>query len=368
MAKPLNPPRGPGPGPESTEKRAGVISVISYDADQIHEQPVQDLTELRALLDQGGVLWVSLEGLPDEHQLAQLEAILELHPGLVHQLSKSFVATRIEDFGGQRFIATHMFRLLNHRLVDESMAIAFGPRFVLSVQEGMEGDCFEPVRNRLRHKAGNLRPEKAQHLAIALLDAVIDNYFQVISEKGELLDALQDDILQRHDRSAPARIHSIKRDISKLRRAIWPLRDSLNTYYRDSGDDISRSTRLFLRDCIESAVRVMEMLEVNRELCSDLMDLHLSTASARMNEVMKVLTIITTLFIPPTFIAGIYGMNFNPDKSPWNMPELNWFWGYPFAMGLMAVVVALLVYFLYARGCFQREITARKRRRNEEQE
>lgn len=338
------------------------ITVILYSADKLFEHTLQDISELRALVaEPHSVVWVSFEGMPDDHQLAELADVFSLHPGIQAQIGKPFPAGRIEEYATQRLISTRMFRLVSHHLVDEDLLIAFDKRFVISAQSGLKGDCWEAVRNRLRHQAGHIRTESAEHLAMALVDGVVDAYFQVIEELGTALDTLQDDILLRHDRSAPGRIHAVKREISKLRHAIWPLRDSLNAYYRDVADDVSKHTQVFLRDCTENAVRVMEMLEVNRELCSDLMDLHLSTASARMNEVMKVLTIITTLFIPPTFIAGIYGMNFNPDKSPLNMPELNWFFGYPFALGLMLFMVAALVWFLRKRGCFQREVIQYRR-------
>jgi len=339
------------------------ISAIRYGAKVFSEQPIQDLAQLGAVAQEGTVLWLSFEGMPDEQQLAVIAQLFELHPGIVTHLGKKFPGGRIEEYGEQRLVATKMFQLLSGKLVEEDLCIIFGKTFVLSFQDGIKGDNFEPVRNRLRHGSGHIRHEAGEHLAVVLIDAVVDGYFHLLEELGTSLDVLQDDILLRHDRSAPRRIHAVKRSISKLRHAIWPLRDSLNAYYRDVSDDIAKHTQRYLRDCTENAVRVMEMLETNRELCSDLMDLHLSTASARMNEVMKVLTIITTLFIPPTFIAGIYGMNFNPEKSPLNMPELNWFFGYPFALGLMGIMVALLLMFLRRRGCFQREVTSSSDRR-----
>lgn len=353
-------PSPPSESPEPAAERS--ITAIVYGRDALKQHTIQDVTQLQPLISQGAVVWVSFEGTPDAAQLAALVDTFKIHPGIAHQMTKPITGGRIEQYDDQRLISTRMFRMAAHRLVEEDLTIIFAKSFVISVQDGVSGDCFDPVRNRIKNRGGHLREEPGEHLAIALVDAVVDTYFGVISELGTALDALQDDILLRHDRSAPGRIHANKRDISKLRHTIWPLRDSLNAYYRDVADDVSKHTQIFLRDCTENAVRVMELLETNRELCSDLMDLHLSTASARMNEVMKVLTIITTLFIPPTFIAGIYGMNFNPDKSPWNMPELNWFFGYPFALGTMAIVVGLLIMFLHRRGCFQRDVINYKRR------
>lgn len=331
------------------------LNVFVYDAQSLTEHTLTDVSELRALRRDGVVIWVTAEGMPTEEQLAIFADEFGVHPGAIAQLVKPFPGGRIEQYGEHRLISTRMFRLQGRRLEDEDMQILFNKQVVLSIQGGLEGDCLDVVRRRLRNQAGHIREESAEHLAIALVDAIVDSYFQLLEDLGTTLDTLEDDILLRHDRSAPARIHAIKREISKLRHAVWPLRDSLNGYYRDVGDNLEKPTQVFLRDCTENAVRVMEMLEMQRELCSDLRDLHLSTASARMNEVMKVLTIITTLFIPPTFVAGIYGMNFK-DTSPWNMPELSWAFGYPFALSLMATMVVMLIWFLKRRGCFKREL------------
>jgi magnesium transporter len=364
MPKPWNRFRAPRPNDVHDEDipRERSITVFVYDAKTLTEHTLQDVAELRAIPREGKVTWVSVEGMPDEHQLAVFADVFQMHPGIVAQLVKPFPGGRIEEYGDQRLVRTRMFRLVGQRCIDEDTQIIFNSSFVLSIQEGLMGDCLDAVRNRLRHQGGHIREEAAEHLAIGLVDAIVDSYFKLLEQLGTALDTLEDDILLRHDRSAPARIHSVKREITKLRHAVWPLRDSLNAYYRDADDSLSKHTQVFLRDCVENAVRVMEMLDTNRELCSDLMDLHLSTASARMNEVMKVLTIITTLFIPPTFVAGIYGMNFATDKSPWNMPELNWALGYPFALTLMFSMVAMLVWFLHRRGCFTREVISYRKR------
>jgi magnesium transporter len=340
-------------------------AVSVYNASTLTEHKIQEVSELRALQSSGAVVWVSVEGMPDSQQLAELADIFHLHLGIVNQLTKPFPGVRFEKYASQRLISTRMFRLVDGRCVDENVQIIFARSFVISIQDGVAGDCLDAVRNRLRNEEGYIRQESGEHLAISVIDAVIDSYFHLLDKGGDALDTLEDDILIRHDRYAPANIHAVKREISKVRHTVWPMRDALNAYYRDASDAMSKHTQVLLRDCTENAVHVMQMVETQRELCSDLMDLHLSTASARMNEVMKVLTIITTLFIPPTFIAGIYGMNFNPDKSPWNMPELNWFFGYPFALGLMLFMVVGLLWFLKRRGCFQREVLNNRRLRRD---
>lgn len=349
----------PAAEPEPARERS--LTAIVYSSKDLTEKPLESISQAKSLVKDGSVLWLSFEGVPDESQLHELAELFELQPGLIDQLQKPFLGGRIEQYGDHRLLSTQMFRYQNRRLITEGLLVVFGGHLVVSVQEGLTGDCLEPVRKRLRNRAGHLRTEGADHLAIALLDSVVDGYFALVDQIATTLDALQEDILERHDRTAPGRIHNAKRDVTRMRHTIWPLRESLNGYYRDVSGETSKHTQILLRDCTDTAVRVMELLETNRELCSDLMDLHLSTASARMNEVMKVLTIITSLFIPPTFIAGIYGMNFNPDRSPWNMPELNWFFGYPMALGMMVAMVVVLVIFLYRRGCFQRELILHRR-------
>ena len=191
-----------------------------------------------------------------------------------------------------------------------------------------------------------LRGAGADFLAYALLDAVIDGYFPVLDQYTEQLEHLDAQITERDPREMMVRIHDLRTELLELRRAIWPHREALNALARDPNPLVGDETRLHLRDCTDHVVTIIELTETYREMCSDLRDYFLAMVSTRMNEIMKVLTVIATIFMPLTFIAGVYGMNFSPDRSPWNMPELWWYYGYPFALGLMAAVaVGMLVYF-----------------------
>jgi len=202
------------------------------------------------------------------------------------------------------------------------------------------------VRKRLRNQRGLVRRQGADYLAYALLDAVIDSYFPVLEAYGERLDDLEAEISEHPGPVTVARIQQTKHDLQALRRTIWPQRDTLNVLIRDATPLISDETRVFLRDCYDHSIYIMELVETYHEVAAGLIELYMSSVGHRMNEIMKVLTVIATIFIPLTFIAGIYGMNFNPAASPWNMPELNWYLGYPFALGLMVVVVlGMLFYF-----------------------
>jgi len=180
------------------------------------------------------------------------------------------------------------------------------------------------VRERIRSGKGSIRTLGPDHLAYSLLDAIIDGFFPVVEFYGELIEDLEGEVVESSTRQTLEKIHQVKRELLTLRRAIWPQREALNALIRDSSNLISNDVRLYLRDCYDHSIQILDMLETYCELASSMMDVYLSSVSNRMNEIMKTLTFISSIFIPLTFIAGIYGMNFNTEKSPWNMPELNW--------------------------------------------
>jgi len=192
--------------------------------------------------------------------------------------------------------------------------------------------------------------ENADYLFYALLDVVVDGFFPALEEYGERLDALDDRVSLSSEENLISEIHTVRMELLSIRRSVWPMRDMINTLIRDSGDLISSDVILYLRDCYDHTVQMIDVIETDRELCADLRDYYLTVASNRMNQVMKFLTIIATLFIPLSFIAGLYGMNFNTKASNWNMPELNWTMGYPLAVGLMSATATGLIYFFWRRG------------------
>src|SRR4030095_7850244 len=227
----------------------------------------------------------------------------------------------------------------------EQLSIFLGRNYVLTFQEH-PGDCFDTVRDRISKAGGRIRNCGPDYLAYALIDAFIDDYFPVLEKYGERLEELEDEVITRADTQVIAQIHQVKRDLLVLRRAIWPLREAVNSLVRDPTPLISEETRIYLRDCYDHAVQLIDLLENYREIASSLVEVYLSSVSNRLNEIMKVLTIFTVVFIPLNFIASIYGMNFNTESSPWNMPELNWRYGYPFTLGLMAAVaLSMLIFF-----------------------
>ncbi|MBX9666482.1 MAG: magnesium/cobalt transporter CorA [Candidatus Obscuribacterales bacterium] len=329
------------------------IRVIAYGPSEVKTADLVSVDEISEHFNKLPVTWVDIEGPVDQETLAQVGAIFNLHSLALEDVLHNHQRAKVESYGSHHFIVTRMVSI-GKKLTTEQLSIFFSKNFVITFQDKKGGDCLNSVREAIRRGIGKIRQESADHLAYALVDAVVDGYFPVLDLVGERLNALEDEILERHDNNYPSRIHELKRDIWMLRRTIWPLRDAVNIMVRDGRSVLSAETMLYLRDCYDHAVRIIDLVETYHQLCSDLMDLHHSRESARMNEILKVLTIISTIFIPPTFIAGIYGMNFHADKSPLNMPELDWYFGYPFALLLMALMMGGLIFWLWIRGWLAR--------------
>ncbi|MCW8131581.1 MAG: magnesium/cobalt transporter CorA [Planctomycetota bacterium] len=211
-------------------------------------------------------------------------------------------------------------------------------------------ECFDPVRARIRRSGSPIRRHGADYLFYALLDAIVDNYFPCLEAFGEFLETLEEETVTRPSPNTLIAIHAAKRELLDLRRILWPQRETISQIIRDESPLLGKEVRVYLRDCHDHAVQVMDMVETYREIASGLHDVYLSALGHRTNEIMKVLTIITTIFIPLSFIAGVYGMNFNTEKSPWNMPELNAYYGYPATLGLMALITAGMLYFFVRKG------------------
>jgi magnesium transporter len=228
----------------------------------------------------------------------------------------------------------------------EQLCIVLGKQYVITVQEEATRDVFEPVRQRLRQGGGNLRFMKADYLAYALVDAIVDHYFPLIEKLGDSMEEFQETVLDDPTRERLRQLHDFRHAIAELRRAVWPQRDVLSRLVRDETGLVDERTKPFFRDCYDHTVIILDLLETFRDATRNIMDLYLSSLSIRTNEVMRLLTVVTSIFIPLTFIAGIYGMNFDRSASSLNMPELGWHFGYPYAIGLMlAVAMGMIIFF-----------------------
>jgi magnesium transporter len=237
--------------------------------------------------------------------------------------------------------------------ITEQISLVLGENYVLSVQEEPYYDCLQIVRQRLQSSRSLIRKSGVDYLVYALIDAIIDGFFPVLEMYGELIEDLEAEVVTSPTLQTLERIYQLKRELLELRRAIWPQRDAINALIRDSVDFITHDVQLYLRDCYDHAVQVLDIVETYRDLAASLTDIYLSSSSNRMNEVMKLLTIVSSIFIPLTFIAGIYGMNFNTQTSPFNMPELNWYWGYVATLVMMATVAIGMTVFFWSKGWFK---------------
>ena len=340
-------PPGAPPGtlvadPESPHPQ---IRVMAYGPDEVVEQTLSQPRHVQELLDKWRVLWIDVEGLGDADIIRVLGEVLGLHRLALEDVLNVHQRPKIEQYPGYYFIVAQMATMEDH-FETEQLSLFLGKNFIVTFQEGKPGDVFESIRERIRKKQGRIRDSGMDHLAYALLDAVVDRYFPILEQYGELLENLEDEIVSRPSGDIVARIHGVRRNLLTIRRAIWPQRETFNTLLREETSLVTSETRLHLRDCYDHTAQLIDLIETYRELGADLTDVYLSSVSNRTNEIMRVLTVIATIFIPLTFIAGVYGMNFNTNVSPWNMPELNWFWGYPLALLVMiAVAVGQLVFF-----------------------
>ncbi|MDA1192420.1 MAG: magnesium/cobalt transporter CorA [Candidatus Poribacteria bacterium] len=253
---------------------------------------------------------------------------------------------KAEVFNGHMFITLRMVVMgADSELTSEQISIFFDDKVLVTFQQ-QKDDCFGPVRERIRHGRGRIRTMGPDYLAYALIDAILDNYLPVLDMYAEILDEIELSVMDGAAQETISRIHNIRRDLTALRRPISPLREAISVLLQEDMPYVGKETHVFFRDLHDHTVRAIDMIENYRELTGNLMDFHLSMMSHRMNEVMKMLTIISTIFIPLGFVAGLYGMNFNSEVSPYNMPELDWYWGYPTVVGVMVTIaVGLLIYF-----------------------
>lgn len=348
---------GSMPGTLTIEEDAEIPNIVLIDYNDARANRLSNLTPeaCAEYLDTDSVSWVDVKGLGSEEILQRLGQVFKLHPLVLEDIVNVPQRPKIEDYPEQLVIITQMVlpKTTGEGFWLEQVSLVVGKNYLLTVQEQAERDCFKPVRRRIRFKKGNIRSQGTDYLAYTLWDSIIDGFFPILEIYGEKIEDLEDEVIFNPSNQCLAKIYQIKRELLALRRAIWPQRNALNTLIRDGSDVIDPDILVFLRDCYDHTVQIIDIIETYRELASSLTDIYLSAISNKMNEVMKLLTVISTIFIPLTFIAGIYGMNFDPEDSPWNMPELNWYWGYVFCWGLMIAIAAALVYFFWRRGWFE---------------
>lgn len=338
----------PGTLIEPTNAQAPVIDVLAYSPGEyveLNDVGPDAIPEARA---RHAVTWVNLTGLGDAATLVDIARLFGLHQLALEDVLNLHQRPKVEEFDDHLFIVLRMVASADANET-EQVSIFVGEDFVLSVQE-RAGDCFNAIRERVRKGGGQVRGRGADYLCYTLIDAVVDAYFPVLETLGEKLEQLEDRIVGHAEPESIESLHDMKRNFLHLRRAIWPHRELLSTLSRDENFLLSSNTQLYLRDCYDHTIQLMDLVETYRETVSGLVDVYISSVSARLNEIMKVLTVIATVFMPLGFIASLYGMNFDRSASPWNMPELGWRFGYPFSLGLMAACAIGLVVYFWRKG------------------
>lgn len=339
--------------PEDAEPTELVL--ISYDADQSVQKTLSTPEECLPYLEQNMMCWLDVRGLGTESVLRRIGGIFGLHPLLLEDVVNVPHRPKVDFYDDHLLMIVHMVRpsRREHGFTAEQVGFVLQHHVLLTMQEESLWDPFDPVRDRLKRNLGLLRQRGAGYLAYTLLDTLVDGYFPVLEEYGEYIEDLEDEVVMHPSRKTLQKIHELRRELLMLRRYIWPQRTVINSLIRDGSDFLTQENRIYLQDVYDHIVQLLDILETYREVSSSLMDVYLSSVSNRMNDVMKLLTVISTIFIPLTFIAGVYGMNFNPAVSPLNMPELNWYWGYPVCLGVMGAIAIALVLFFWKQGWFE---------------
>ena len=314
------------------------ISVIDYDETQIQEREAASVEECLPFKEKPTVTWINVTGVHDVRIIEEFGKAFNIHPLLLEDIVHTDQRPKLEEFDESLFIILKMLSYdeTNNELLSEQVSLILGSNFVISFQE-CEGDVFNPVRVRIKSAKGRIKKKGCDYLVYALIDAVVDHYFLVLEKYGEKVEILQEEVLSQPTPHTLEVIQGIKRDMIYLRKSVWPLREVINVLQRGESALISDNVIIYLRDVYDHTIQVIDNIETLRDMISGTLDVYLSSVSNKMNEVMKVLTIVATIFIPLTFIAGIYGMNFK------HMPELEWHWGYPIALGVMVLLVGMML-------------------------
>jgi len=317
------------------------ITYIDYDEENFSEKQVSKIEECFPFKTTPTVTWINIDGLHEVSIIERLGNQFELHPLMLEDILHTEQRPKYEDFEKYMFFVMQMLRYNDEiqSIESEQISLILGDCYVITFQERV-GDVFDAVRDRIRNAKGRIRKMGPDYLAHALIDAIVDSYFSILEKVGEKIETMEDQLVTEPTEKTLQQIHALKREMISLRRSIWPLREVISGAQRTESELIRESTDVYLRDVYDHTIQIIDTIENFRDMVSGMLDIYLSSISNRMNAIMKVLTIIATIFIPLTFVAGVYGMNFV------HMPELKWRWAYPAVWLVMIVIAAvMLVYF-----------------------
>lgn len=355
MFKIRHPIPGESPGAlrlrEESPRRAPVITLIEYDHTHFEERIISDRSELLSHLDNESVTWINIDGLADLEVLRVLGERFHLHPLALEDVLDTGQRPKAEQYDDYLFIIAQMLYMDDAKqMCGEQVSMFLGKGFLITLQEEADFDVFEPVRARIRSSSGRIRNARPDYLAYALLDSIVDHYYPVLESIGAAIEDIEDEQVENPMKQSVRSLHEYKRTLTQVRRYVWPTRDVISSLLHEESGLIQAETRVFLRDCYDHTVQLMDLVESYRDVLSGLMEIYLSSVGIRTNEIMRVLTVISSVFIPLTFIAGVYGMNFvsefNGRKMPWNMPELHHPLGYiGCLLFMLAVAIFQIIYF-----------------------
>ena len=317
------------------------ITIIDYDEEHLQEKDAKSIKECFPYKDKPTVTWINVDGLHEIKVIEEIGKHFNLHPLILEDIVDTDQRPKIKDFGDYIFIILKMLYCdkKSNTIRVEQVSLILGKNYIISFQE-REGDVFNFIRERIRNNIGRIRKLGADYLAYSLIDAIVDNYFTIIEKLDEEIENLEDKVIIQPNPSNVQAIHKLKRDLIFLRKSVWPLREVISFLEKGESPLVLESTNIYLRDVYGHTIQVMDTVETLRDIISGILDIYLSSINTRMNEIMKMLTIIATIFIPLTFITGIYGMNFQ------YMPEIKWFWGYPAVLlGMSIIGIVMVIYF-----------------------
>ncbi|MGQ9646896.1 MAG: magnesium/cobalt transporter CorA [Thermodesulfobacteriota bacterium] len=325
------------------EKKAETLKIIliDYDENQFQQREVKEIQDCFIFKEKPSVTWINVDGLHQVEVLEKLGQCYELHPLVLEDILNTDQRPKLEDYETYLYIVLKAFDYNeeSNEIDTEQISLILGQNFVFSFQE-REGDTFDPIRDRIHHNKGRIRKMGTDYLAYALLDSIVDNYFIILEKVGERIEGLEEKLVMHPTDETLQSLHQLKRELLFLRKNVWPLREVIGGLERGESSLIKQPTQIYLRDVYDHTIQVVDTIETYRDMVSGMLDIYLSSVSNRLNSVMKVLTIIATIFMPLTFLAGIYGMNFK------YMPELEWRWGYPLVWLIMGGIgISMLVYF-----------------------
>ncbi len=320
------------------------IRLFSYYSTSFTEASSSSPDEILNQVDPSAISWINVSGLSQTDVIQKVGERFGLHPLSIEDILNTHQRPKVEDHGDYLFITMKMLYPdeSDSRIIYEQVSLILGERFVLTFQEGGR-DVFDPVRARIRTAKGKIRNMGPDYLAYTLIDAIVDHYYIVLEKMGDEIESIEERLINRPDDDILKDIHSFKYEILFLRRSIWPLRDVISFLERGDSDLIDDGTTIYFKDIYDHTIQAVDTCELFRDLISGMLDIYLSSLSNKLNEVMKVLTIFSTTFIPLTFIVGIYGMNFE------FMPELKWYWGYPVLWVVMLSIVVVMVHYFRKR-------------------